>query len=154
MFYALVKPDGSLDRYPYTLTDLKNANPGTSWPKVISNEVAANFGVMPVVPAPQPAGNYTINFERTAVKQGDTWLEQWIENPATPEQIAERTAAEASSVRADRNQRLADCDWTQLEDAPVDPDGKLAWAIYREALRMVPQQTGFPWDVQWPEQPQ
>ena len=154
MFYALLKPDGSLDRYPYTLTDLKRANRGTSWPKVITDEVAADFGVVPVTPAPQPADDYQINLERTAVKQGDEWVEEWIENPATPEEIAERTTAKGNDVRAERNEKLAACDWTQLADSPLDADAKLAWQLYRETLRMVPQQPGFPWNVQWPPEPQ
>jgi hypothetical protein len=153
MFYVKTAPDGALEQYPYTLTDLRRQNKGTSWPKQISDEVAADFGVFPVTPAPQPADNYTVNLERTAIKQGSAWVEQWIENPATPEQIAERTAAKANDVRTDRNQRLADCDWTQLADSPLDPDGKVAWALYRETLRMVPQQAGFPWNVQWPPVP-
>ncbi len=153
MFYAKLAADGTLDRYPYTLADLRLENTGTSWPKTITDEVAAGFGVVPVTPAPQPADNYAINLERTAVKQGTAWVEQWIETPATPEQIAERTAQQADAVRAERNQKLADCDWTQLEDSPLDPDGKGAWALYRETLRMVPQQAGFPWNVQWPPKP-
>ena len=154
MFYALLKTDGSLDRYPYTLTDLKRANRGTSWPKVITDEVAADFGVVPVTPAPQPADDYQINLERTAVKQGDEWVEEWIENPATPEEIAERTTAKGNDVRAERNEKLAACDWTQLADSPLDADAKLAWQLYRETLRMVPEQPGFPWNVEWPPEPQ
>ena len=154
MFYALLNPDDSLNQYPYTLTDLKRANPGTSWPKVISDEVAANFGVVPVKPTQQPADNYLTNLERTAVKQGDGWLEKWTETPATPEQITERTDAKAADVRIERNQYLAACDWTQLADSPLDADTKSAWALYREALRMLPEQTGFPWNVQWPSAPQ
>lgn len=150
MFYALLKPDGSLDRYPYTLTDLRRSNPGTSWPKTITDEVAASFGVVPVTPAPQPADSYQINLERTAIKQGDTWLEQWIEDPATPEQIKERTDAKATEVRAERNKRLADCDWTQLTDAPVD---SASWATYRQELRDVTTQAGFPWNITWPKEP-
>jgi len=153
MFYALLKNDGSLDRYPYTLTDLRFAHPGTSWPKVISDEVAASFGVVPVKPTQQPADNYLTNLERTAVKQGPDWLEKWTETPATPEQITERTDAKAADVRSERNQYLAACDWTQLADSPLDADTKSAWALYREALRMLPEQTGFPWNVQWPPQP-
>jgi hypothetical protein len=153
MFYALLKPDGSLDRYPYTLVDLKRANKSTSWPKVISDEVAANFNVYRVTPTPQPASDYTINLERTAVKVNGTWIEQWLETPATPEQIAERTATKASEVRQQRNELLSACDWTQLADSPLDADTKLAWQLYRETLRMVPEQLGFPWNVEWPPVP-
>lgn len=149
MFYALLKPDGSLDRYPYTLTDLRLSNKGTSWPKVISDEVAASFNVYRVTPTPQPASDYSVNLERTAVKVNGTWVEQWIETPATPEEIAERTAAKASEVRADRNQRLADCDWTQLPDAPGD---KVAWATYRQELRDVPSQANL-FEITWPIAP-
>ena len=54
------------------------------------------------------------------------------------------------STVTDRNQRLSDCDWTQLADAPVD---RKSWAIYRKALRDLTKQDGFPWDINWPEQP-
>jgi hypothetical protein len=150
MFYVKTASDGSLLQYPYTLADLRLQNKSTSWPIQISDEVAAEFGVFPVTPAPQPADNYTINLERIAVKQGNEWLEQWIETPATPEQITERTNTKAAEVRSNRNRLLADCDWTQLPDAPVDAE---AWATYRQELRDVTAQSGFPWNVQWPEAP-
>ena len=57
----------------------------------------------------------------------------------------------AGQVRAERNTKLAATDWTQVADAPVD---KEAWATYRQALRDVPQQAGFPWAVEWPAQPE
>jgi hypothetical protein len=150
MFYVKTASDGSVDQYPYTLTDLKLQNKNTSWPAEISDEVAADFGVFPVLGAPQPADRYDINLERTAVKRGDVWEEQWIETAATPEQIAERTSSKAAAVRDDRNKRLAECDWTQLPDSPADHE---AWAAYRQELRDVTAQEGFPWDVVWPETP-
>jgi hypothetical protein len=56
----------------------------------------------------------------------------------------------AEQVRSQRNRLLAESDWTQMPDAPVD---RSAWAVYRQALREVPQQPGFPFDVVWPEAP-
>lgn len=56
----------------------------------------------------------------------------------------------AEDARQQRNQALKDCDWTQLTDAPVD---QAAWAAYRQALRDVTEQPGFPLSVEWPEQP-
>lgn len=55
-----------------------------------------------------------------------------------------------NEVRKDRNKLLSDSDWTQVADAPVD---KTAWATYRQALRDITSQSGFPWTVEWPEQP-
>ena len=56
----------------------------------------------------------------------------------------------AGQVRAERNGLLTASDWTQVADAPVD---KAAWATYRQALRDVTTQAGFPWTIEWPEQP-
>jgi hypothetical protein len=56
----------------------------------------------------------------------------------------------AINVRDQRNRLLAGSDWTQVADAPVD---KAAWVIYRQALRDMPQQSGFPSDVIWPTAP-
>jgi len=59
-------------------------------------------------------------------------------------------AAESGRVRFARNAKLLASDYTQLPDSPVDAT---AWATYREALRAVPDQEGFPWTVEWPEPP-
>lgn len=67
----------------------------------------------------------------------------------TPEEVAADTASEAANVRAQRNQKLKDTDWTQVEDAPVD---KAAWATYRQALRDITLQETFP-TVVWPHDP-
>lgn len=150
MFYVLLKKDGSVDRYPYTLADLKISNPGTSFPSEISDETAKEFNCFPVDPIDPPPYDHTVNVERTAIKQNDHWFEEWISTPATPEQITERTNSQADSVREERNQRLADCDWTQLPDAPVDT---AAWATYRQDLRNLTEQSGFPWQVIWPLKP-
>lgn len=150
MFYVLLNADGSVDRYPYTLTDLRRANPGTSFPKQIDDATAEAFNCFPVTPTTPPEDSYTINLERTAVKEGGKWVEKWISTPATPEQITERTENQASAVRSERNAKLADCDWTQLPDAPVDA---AVWATYRQALRDITEQAGFPWEVVWPVEP-
>lgn len=60
------------------------------------------------------------------------------------------TELEAAVARARRNALLAESDWTQLADAPVD---SLAWANYRQALRDVPAQPGFPLNIVWPVAP-
>ena len=77
-------------------------------------------------------------------------MQVWDVTDATAEEIAQRTNDQANNIRAERNQRLSACDWTQLPDAPVDVQ---AWAAYRQELRNVPDQSGFPWSVTWPEQP-
>ncbi|MFP4405627.1 phage tail assembly chaperone [Rhodosalinus sp.] len=70
-------------------------------------------------------------------------------NPPQPTE-ADLREERAGAVRAERARRLAASDWTQVADAPVDQAG---WRAYRQALRDVPQQPGFPDTVNWPEEP-
>lgn len=73
----------------------------------------------------------------------------------TEEEIAaDRVPLRASAARAQRDKLLAATDWTQTLDAPIDADTREAMRTYRQALRDVPQQDGFPTDVQWPELPE
>lgn len=81
--------------------------------------------------------------------QGD-WVYTVEVVPLTPEDIEARNQAQASNVRAERDELLLDSDWTQLSDSPVDP---LPWRTYRQELRNVPQQAGFPWTIVWPVAP-
>lgn len=56
----------------------------------------------------------------------------------------------ANEARQRRNSLLAKSDWTQMPDAPADKD---AWAAYRQALRDVTGQAGWPHDIEWPAPP-
>ena len=56
----------------------------------------------------------------------------------------------AAEIRKERDAKLTDSDWTQVADAPVN---KAAWATYRQALRDIPSQAGFPNEVTWPVEP-
>jgi len=53
-------------------------------------------------------------------------------------------------ARAERDALLTASDWTQVADAPVDT---AAWATYRQALRDIPSQSGFPDNITWPQEP-
>ena len=68
----------------------------------------------------------------------------------TVEQIPDEERA--GQVRAERNTKLAATDWTQGKDIPDNVSSK--WAAYRQALREITVQAGFPWGVQWPTQPE
>ena len=83
--------------------------------------------------------------------------------PFTPEEEAEWDARESAfeagaadrqldEVRADRDQRLAACDWTQLPDAPLSNTETADWGSYRQALRDITTQSD-PFNIQWPTPP-
>lgn len=64
------------------------------------------------------------------------------------------TEALAASIRAQRDTLLAASDWTQTLDAPLTATAKQAWKVYREALRDITKQAGFPESVDWPVAPE
>lgn len=63
---------------------------------------------------------------------------------------AKLQSALATEARAKRNTLLAASDWTQVADAPVD---QAAWATYRQELRDITSQEGFPEAITWPVAP-
>jgi hypothetical protein len=80
----------------------------------------------------------------------------------SPEEIAEFEAQQAewaagaddraaAEIRTERDIKLTESDWTQVTDAPVD---QAAWATYRQALRDIPDQAGFPNTINWPTKPE
>lgn len=72
----------------------------------------------------------------------------------TSEEISELESRSNSElpkdIREKRNNLLKNSDWTQVPDAPVD---RVAWETYRQALRDIPSQAGFPNEVTWPTEP-
>jgi hypothetical protein len=78
---------------------------------------------------------------------GSEWMQELI--PVPPPIVPEPPSADG--VRAERNALLASSDWTQLADVPIA--NRAAWATYRQALRDLPAQGGFPASVTWPEPP-
>lgn len=64
----------------------------------------------------------------------------------TDEEIAEQ-------VRLERDRRIAATDYLAMPDYPLNEEEKAAVMVYRQALRDVPSQEGFPREVVWPEVP-
>lgn len=52
-----------------------------------------------------------------------------------------------------RNEMLANSDWTQLPDVPLTTEQKAEWGTYRQALRDITDQPGFPDNINWPMKP-
>lgn len=74
------------------------------------------------------------------------------------EKIPEKTEAEKredaeKSVRAKRDSLISETDYLLASDYPISAEDLEAVKVYRQALRDVPQQAGFPFDVVWPDLP-
>ena len=136
----------------------------TSFPRVWDESVLDHIGVDPVFESPTPATTRYQTAFKSGVKQlNGKWVWAWTIGP-TFTSNEEATAAEqqaayvqriddeqAKAIRADRDKLLVNTDWTQVADSPVD---LVSWGIYREALRNIPNQEGFPFNVEWPQKPE
>lgn len=149
--------------YEAELRSYLKANNGPSYDQ-LTPEVMEAIGVDPVFEGPQATGGTVYQYSQPAgVEQIDgKWYTKHILGPVFTDN-AEATAAQqeaaykaakdaeqAKAVRTQRGEKLKDSDWTQVADAPVD---QAAWATYRQALRDISGQDGFPWTVTWPEMP-
>jgi hypothetical protein len=148
----------------YFATDHAMRGTIPSTPAPVTIEWMEANGIDPVFEGPQASGGTVYQYSQFGgIEQIDgKWYTKYVlgpiftdnENQTAAEQEAAykaiRDAEQGENVRRTRNQKLTETDWTQLEDSPVD---KVAWATYRQALRDVPTQEGFPWTVEWPEKP-
>jgi len=138
------------------------ANGGPSW-DITTTEVLEALGADVVFEGPQATGGTVYQYSQASgVEQIDgKWYTKYVLGPIFTD--GETTAAEqeaaykatkdaeqAKAMREQRSDKLADCDWTQVADAPVD---KAVWATYRQALRDITAQSGFPWTITWPVAP-
>ena len=126
-------------------------NNGPSWDRT-TDEVLEALGADVVFEGPQAQPTRYQTAYRDGVEQmNGKWYTKYSVADLDAEGIAAKDAEQAKSVREQRNQKLKDTDWTQLDDSPGQ--NKLAWATYRQALRDVPSQAAFPWEVRWPVKP-
>ena len=138
-------------------------NNGPSF-ETLTPEIMAELGIDPVLEGPQATTTPPYQFsQRSGVEQiGEQWFTKYTAGPVftdgettADEQEAaykaQKDAEQATAVRTDRTARLRKCDWTQISDSTADA---ATWAPYRQALRDIPEQDGFPWTIEWPTQPE
>jgi hypothetical protein len=145
--------DGVAVKYPYTQTDLVRDNPSTSFPAGgISPASLAEWNVFPVHFADQPVVDPLAQrvVELAPLYDGQSWIQQWAVEAIPQAEIDAMTDQQAASVREDRNARLAATDWMVIKALEEGNGLDFDVATYRQALRDVPSQPGFPWNVVWP----
>jgi hypothetical protein len=135
-------------KYPVYEGDIRSLFPNTSF----TIPFVPPEGYAEVVNTPQPEiGVFEKVVELSPIFADGSWIRQWEVQPISEEEMLILTNQEEISVRIERNRRLSSTDWTQLSDVPESI--KTSWSSYRQLLRDIPQQNGFPWNVVWPDKP-
>ena len=153
---------------------IRRDNPNVSLPRVWNANVCEVLGIDPVLASPKPdtTGDYKV-VVRNGVTQdaNNNWVYAWVERDMfadTTEDGVTTTKAEheaayqakldaeaAKSVRTQRDAKLAETDWTVLQDSPFTDAQTADWVIYRQALRDITDHANFPYlqDADWPTKP-
>lgn len=153
-----VKTDenNNIVQYPYTLDMFRAAHKNTSLPKFLNNRFLASRNVYPVREAAKPEYTEATQYlqrEGQPTYANETWTVGWIVKDKTPEQIEADTNRKAVEIRTERDKRLAETDWVTIRATDTGEAVDPLWAAYRQSLRDITTQEGFPWDVTWPEKP-
>jgi hypothetical protein len=120
----------------------------------LTPEEATAFGVHKlklVTPPPYNPLTQTRTDADAALVDG-VWTQVWQVRDLSNEEILQRNTTQSAVVRSIRNAKLTESDWTQGADTPQAIKDK--YAPYRQALRDVPAQAGFPNTIVWPTQPE
>ena len=133
----------------YTLGQLRRDNPNTSFPKQIPDEMLASYDVYAyTVPAQPTYDRYTqVCVEGTFEQDAEgNWSLPWaIENQ--PQEQA------GNNIRRKRDRDLQECDWVVIKNTETGTALPTEWVTYRQALRDITAQEGFPYSVTWPTKP-
>ena len=140
------KIDGStIVKYPYTFKDLQKDHSNISFPKTLNATVKAAYNVADVNENAKPDFN---SLTENIVEAAMTVVDGVAQINYAKE--AASTADQKTRVRDHRNSMIERSDYMALSDVTMSDE----WTTYRQALRDVPQQDGFPANVTWPDQPE
>ena len=138
-----------------TRSEILAKYPNTSFPKPLTNTVIESLGYTTILEAAQPSLTPPYDSsQRDGIEQKDgKWYTKYKKVTATGDAKTAIDTKKAADVRAERDKKLHDCDWTQAADTALANDKKADWATYRTSLRNLPAASGFPHTHTWPTAP-
>ena len=141
-----------------TQGEVKGMYSNVSFSRVVDTYADLGWDEIVAVPMPAPSTPLKKVEHGDPVKKAGKWTQVWIEENifSGATKAADEAAhteqldiAAAESARTDRDSRLAVTDFHGLSDTVMSE----AMTTYRQALRDVPEQDGFPHEVTWPDSP-
>lgn len=135
-------------KYPYNNADIRKDNPNVSFPEPISDATLAEYGVVKVADSSAPTFDNKTHraVEQSPVLENGVWKKSWA-----VVQLSDEVAA--ANVRAERDKRIAETDWLVIKNLELNQNVPGKWEVYRQDLRDIPQQPGFPHEITWPVKP-
>ncbi len=120
---------------------------------IIGTVTAESLGIAPIADGTPPDVPRHHDLVRGAPAEHEgQWQWTWTVVPHPPERVAADIAAAWTRIRRQRDQHLADSDWTALPSTPMADELRATWQTYRQALRDITLQPD-PFDITWPTAP-
>jgi len=128
----------------YSIGQLRRDNPNTSFPKSPSDALLADWGVYSYTMQDRPVYDHlTRTIRQLDITQVDgAWTQGW-------EIVTLPTEGASRNIRNQRDNLLQQTDWMALSDVTMSAET----TTYRQALRDITEQAGFPYTVEWPTKP-
>lgn len=132
----------------YSIGQLRKDNPQVSFPIHPSDELLASWNVFKLIDLPAPK----IDYELQCLKRSEpyfsegVWYVEYI-----PENLPETEVA--NNIRIKRNELLSNTDWIVAKAYEQQSTVPTEYVVYRQALRDITAQPGFPWTIAWPTLP-
>jgi hypothetical protein len=131
--------------------EFRSMHPNTGFPVPLTEAIINEFGGDVVFEGPQASPTrYQVGFADGVEQVNGKWYAKYSVAEMEQEAKDALDAKQAASVRQQRDSKLAATDWRYRRDLTTTPE----WDVYCQALRDVPSQAGFPWEVEWPTQPE
>ena len=157
-----------------TQGEIRRSMPNTSLPRVWTSSICDSLGIDPVLaaPAPEASGEYKSVGRNGVVQDANgNWVFAWVERDMFADYVDEdgvtvtkasqeeaytatKDAEAALAARNTRDGLIASCDWMAIKAFEGGTTVGTDWAAYRQALRDVTDQEGFPNEIVWPTQPE
>ena len=134
--------NGSVDQFPYTIGHLRRDNPNVSFPKQVIDNILADYDVYPVTALEKPDYDPLV---QSLLRGQPSWDNGSWKVSYTAENMPQPTAE--TNVRSKRDSLLQETDWWAVSDRTMTDEQ----TAYRQALRDITSQAGFPFSVTWPE---
>ena len=149
-----LKVSGSTITYPYSIQNLKNENPNTSFPTIIADSLLESFNIyqVEIKSSGYDSDDSKDVTEVTPTLSGSVYVQTYEITDADTETINKRREIKWSEVRSNRDSLLSECDWTQFNDSPISGSTLTDWQTYRQSLRDITNQSD-PYDITWPNIP-
>ena len=147
--------DGQPIGHPIMESNFRQLFPNTSFSKYLTPEDVENFGygLYDFSESPNP-GKYEKVVETNPTKdERGVWMQAWKVVPMSDSEKKEANDRAAEGVRSQRNLLLQETDWIVVKAKETGTNLSAEFKAYRQALRDITEQEGFPHIVTWPERP-